>query len=71
MCAEKENNEDFSQGLFFYKVHRKRGPLMTSYSQVKKVLNRSKYRLKKLNDFKQNPDITYFTYFKKSADLAT
>lgn len=68
MCAEKENNEDFSQGLFFYKVHRKRGPLMTSYSQVKKVLNRSTW---KLNDFKQNPDITYFTYFKKSADLAT
>lgn len=45
VCAEKENNEDFSQGLFFNKVHRKRGPLMTSYSQVKKVLNRSKYRL--------------------------
>lgn len=68
MCAEKENNEDFSQGFFFYNVHRKRGPLMTSYSSQK-----SSSQVKKidLNDFKQNPDITYFTYFKKSADLAT
>lgn len=44
VCWERKQWRFFPR-FVFYKVHRKRGPLMTSYSQVKKVLNRSKYRL--------------------------
>lgn len=68
MCAEKENNEDFSQGFFLQCPQKTWSPNDIILKSKKFFTGQKKIDL---NDFKQNPDITYFTYFKKSADLAT